>query len=133
MKKKRAVRRLREFKEVDRWDHSDSNEEDIVVFIRRHLDECNQNARIQHLTGKHKDRKNIYGVFQLRRTWTTNKNFVTNTILSCPLRDRCNCQCQAKIIEIPVLTILFIADLPTAADHVGSKDRSKFQSILRDI
>ena len=47
VKKKRAVRLPREFKEVDRWDRCDSTNEDIIVFIRRHLDrdECNQNAR----------------------------------------------------------------------------------------
>ena len=41
-------------------------------------------------------------------------------------RSRCNCPCQAKIIETPVQTILFIADLHNSADHVGSKDLSKF-------
>ena len=122
LKKKRAVRGPREFKEVDRWDRGDSTEEEIIVFICRHLDECNQNASIQHVPGKYKDSKNICGDFQLRRTWMTNRNLVTNTILSCPLRDRCNCQCQAT----PAQTILFIADLHTAADHVGSKDRIKF-------
>ena len=37
MKKKLAVLRLREFKEVDLWDCCDSTDEDIVVFIHRHL------------------------------------------------------------------------------------------------
>ena len=59
VKKKLALHGPREFKEVDRWDRSDSTNEDIIVFVRRHLDECNQNAGIQHLPGKHKDRKNI--------------------------------------------------------------------------
>ena len=44
VKKKRAVSRPREFKEVDRWDRGYSTNDDIIVFIRRHLDECNQNA-----------------------------------------------------------------------------------------
>ena len=65
VKKKRAVHGLREFKEVDRWDRSDSTNEGIIVFICRHLDEYNQNAGIQHLPCKHKDCKNIYGDFQL--------------------------------------------------------------------
>ena len=85
-----------------------------------------QSKCIQHPPGKHKDRKNILGDFQLRLTWRTNKNLVTNTILSCLLQNQCNCPCQAKIIETPVQIILFIADIHTAADHVGSKDRSKF-------
>ena len=31
-------------------------------------------------------------------------------------------KCQAKIVETPVLTILFIADFHTAADHVVASD-----------
>ena len=73
---------------------------------------------------KHKDRKNIYSDFQLRANMDVKQNLVTNTIISCPLRDRCNCQFQAKIIETSVQTILFIADLHTAAENVSSKDRS---------
>ena len=30
------------------------------------------------------------------------------------------------MVETPVQTILFIADLHTAADHVATKDQSKF-------
>ena len=58
----------------------------------------------------------------------TNKKFVINTILSCPLLDRlgCNCQSQAKIVETAVQTILFIADLLTAV----TKDQSKFLNKL---
>ena len=125
VKKKRAVL-TREFTEFDRWDRSDCTDEDILVFIRRHLDQCNMDAGIQHVPGKHKDRKNVYGDFQLRRKWSTNRNMVNNTILSCPLRDRCNCQCQAKIVETPVQTILYFTSMHTAADHVATKDHSKY-------
>ena len=52
--------------------------------------------------------------------------FVNNTILSCPLRGRCNCQCQAKIVETPVQTILYISSMHTAADHVATKNQSKY-------
>ena len=79
---------------------------------------------IKMLPCKHKDRKNIYSDFQLRANMDVKQNLVTNTIISCPLRDRCNCQFQAKIIETSVQTILFIADLHTAAENVSSKDRS---------
>ena len=60
VKKKRAVL-TREFTEFDRWDRhgSDCTDEDILVFIRRHLDQCNMDAGIQHVHCKHKDRKNI--------------------------------------------------------------------------
>ena len=57
VKKKRANSGPREFKEADRGDHSDSTNEDIIVFISKHLDECNQNGGIQHLPGTHKDSK----------------------------------------------------------------------------
>ena len=67
-------------------------------------------AGIQNAPCKHKDRKNEYCDFQLRQKWSTNINLVNDTILSRPLRDRCNCQCQAKIVEIPVQTILYISE-----------------------
>ena len=43
-KKELAVCRPREFQGVDPWDSGDSTDEDIIVFISRHLDECNQNV-----------------------------------------------------------------------------------------
>ena len=46
----------------------------------------------------------------------------------CPLRVRCNCHCQAKMIETPVQTNLFIADFTLLQTTLvpTSKDRSKF-------
>ena len=60
VKKKRAVL-TRDFTEFDNWDRSDCTDEDILVFIqvRRHLDQYNMDAGIQHVPGKHKDRKNV--------------------------------------------------------------------------
>ena len=53
VKKKRAVG-TRVFTEFDRWDRSDCTDEDRLVFIRRYLDQCNTDAGIQHVPGKHK-------------------------------------------------------------------------------
>ena len=54
VKKKRVVL-TREFTEFDRWDRSDCTDEDILVFIRRLLDQCNMDAGIQHVPGKHNE------------------------------------------------------------------------------
>ena len=134
VKKERAVL-TRDFTQFDRWDRSDCTDEDILVFICSHLDQCNMDAGIQHFPGKHKDRKNVYGDFQLRRKWSTNRNLVNNTILSCPLRDRCNCQCQAKIVETLVQTILYFSSMHTAAEHVQvtTKDHSKYLEHVQRI
>ena len=43
----------REWKEVQRWRRSDSLDEDIHVFIRKHLDDLNRSAGIQHVPGQH--------------------------------------------------------------------------------
>ena len=66
VRKKWAVL-TRYFTEFDRWDRSYCTDEDILVFIRRHLDQCNMDAGIQHVPCKHKDRKNVYCDFQLRQ------------------------------------------------------------------
>ena len=125
MKKKQSVV-TRVFTEFDRWDRSDCTDDGILVFIRRHLDQRNMNAGIRHVPGQHKDPTNVYCDFQLRRKRSTNKNLVNIAILSCPLRDRCSCQCQAKLVETLVQSILYISCMHTAADHVATKDQSKY-------
>ena len=128
MKKNRAVP-PRVFAEFDRWDRSDCTDEDIrTALTKTYLFSFADivDADMQHVPGKHKDRKNVYGDFQLRRQWSTNRTLVNNTILSCPLRDQCNCQCQAKIVETLVQTILYFSSMHTTADHVATKDQSKY-------
>jgi hypothetical protein len=125
-KKKKRANLSRVFEEIDRWDRGDHSEEEILVFIRKHLDDLNRSAGIVSIPGSHKDRKSMYGDFQFRRKWATNNDKILNTIVSCPLRDRCKCQCQAKITDTPEQTILYVADAHTAADHVPEKDDSKF-------
>jgi hypothetical protein len=127
-KKKRAAAETREWTEHNRWDHSDSSHDDIIVFIRRDLNELNRNSGIQDLPRAHRDRNDQYGNFQLRRTWRSNNNRVSNIILNCPLSRRCGCQCQAKIVETPTQTILYISQKHTASDHVSQKDKAKYLS-----
>ena len=88
-KKKRAAAEIREWTEVNRWDHSDSTPEDIIVFIRTHLNDLNRSSGIQELPSAHRDRKDLYGSFQFRRSWRSNNHRVNNIILNCPLSRRC--------------------------------------------
>ena len=120
-KKKRSASEQREWTEMNRLDRNDSTDEEILVFIRRDLDELNSSAGILHLPGSHKDRKNDCGDFQFRRIWTSGNDFITNTIANCPLFRRCGCKCQAKIVQTPVQTILSISNPHTAADHLSEK------------
>ena len=127
-KKKRSASEQREWTEMNRWDRSDSTDEEILVFIRRDLDELNSSAGILHLPGSHKDRKNEYGDFQFRRSWTSGNDLIKNTIVNCPLFRRCGCKCQAKIVQTPVQTILSVSYSHTAADHLSEKDKAKYLS-----
>ena len=113
---------------MNRWDRNDSTDEEILVFIRRDLDELNSSAGILHLPGSHKDRKNEYGDFQFRRSWTSGNDLIKNTIVNCPLFRRCGCKCQAKIVQTPVQTILSVSYSHTAADHLSEKDKAKYLS-----
>ena len=72
--------------------------------------------------------KNDYGDFQFRRSWTSGNDYIKNTIVNCPLFRRCGCQCQAKIVQTPVQTILSISNSHTAADHLPEQDKAKFLS-----
>ena len=125
--KKKANNFQREFIEVDRWDRTDHSDPEILVFIRKHLDDLNRLAGIlQAVPGAHKNLTNIYGDFQFRRKWQSRNGHIMSFLVSCPLRDRCNCRCQAKIVEYAQQTILYFADAHTAEDHVPAKDEGKF-------
>ena len=118
-KKKRFASEQREWSEMNRWDHSDSTDEENLVVVRRDLDELNSSAEILHLPGLHKDSKNEYGDFQFMRSWTSGYNLIKNTIANCPLFRLCWRKCQAKIAQTPVQTILSISNSHTAADHLS--------------
>ena len=60
VKKKRAVSEQQEWTEVNRWDHSKSWDEDILVYICQELDELNRSAGIQHVPGSHKDKRIVW-------------------------------------------------------------------------
>ena len=44
-------------------------------------------------------RGSIYGNWMYRHSWSTNKVYVHNTTLPCPLAERCGCPCKAKLEE----------------------------------
>ena len=62
-KKKSSASEQREWTEMNRWDRTDSTDEEILVFIRRDLDELHSSAGILHVLESHKDCKNEYGDF----------------------------------------------------------------------
>ena len=113
---------------MNRWHRIDSTDAEILIFIRRELDELNSSSGLLHIPGSHKDLKNDYGDFQFRRSWISGNGLVRNTVANCPLWTRCGCKCQAKIVETPIHIILFIPNSHIAADHVGEKDKAKFLS-----
>ena len=76
----------------------------------------------------HKGRDDRYGLFVTGNTWLTNKGSITNTILRCPLWERCECQCKAKIVTTSMTTVLFISKPHTPQHHSKEKDKSVFLS-----
>ena len=125
--KKKKENIPREWMEVERWKLCDHSEEDIEVFVRKHLDDLNRSAGILYaIPGAHKNRNNKYGDFQFKRKWQTNKGAVMNYLVSCPLR--CGCLCEAKISHKPEEIILFfrVHKAHTAQDHVSERDSGKF-------
>lgn len=68
-KTKRAPRQERAFEEVDRWDRADSSDEDIMAFIRQHLNALNQSAGIVGtLPSSHKDLSSTMCVIHWEQT-----------------------------------------------------------------
>ena len=108
-KKKWAAAEQREFIEVNRWDRTDNSDEDIAVFICKELDGLNRNAGIQHLPDAHKDSKEL-GNVQFQHSWRSNKDFISSTIVNCPLFKLCGCRSQAKMVQMPTLTTLSISN-----------------------
>jgi hypothetical protein len=51
---------------------------------------------------------------------------VENFLCACPLRDRCNCKCEAKIAIHPTMTILYFSKPHTAQDHACELDKGIF-------
>ena len=55
--------------------------------------------------------------------WSTNKSYMQNTMLVCPLVERCGWPCEAKIEETPGQFILYIHAEHTSADHQDDSSR----------
>ena len=120
--------------EINRWDHSDSSDEDILVSIRKELDELKRNQvrdGIQQSSSKME-----YSIFQALTRIAKTCMVISipahlaqqprnNTIVHCPLFRRCCCQCQANIVKKQTLTILFISNLHTSAYQISKKDSDK--------
>ena len=98
-KKKRAASEQRVWTEINRWHRIDSTDAEILIFIRRELDELSSSSGLLHIPGSHKELKNDYGDFQFRRSWISNNGLVRNTAANCPLWTRCGCKCQAKLLK----------------------------------
>ena len=124
--KKKKINMPRMWMEVERWKRSDHSDEDIDVFVRKHLDDLNRSAGILYsIPGAHKNRNNQYGDFQFRRKWQTHKGQLFHVAVSCPFRDRCNCECEAKITHAPAEVTLYFHKAHTAVDHL-EKDTGKY-------
>ena len=103
---------------MKRWQRADYLDDDIDVFVRKELDDLNRSAGILAFPGAHKNRNNKYGDFQYRRQWESNNGRVVNNLAVCPLKDRCGCPCEAKIVHTALEVILYLHMAHTAQDHV---------------
>ena len=56
-KKKRSASEQRVWTEMNRWHRIDSTDAEILIFIRRELDELNSSSGLLHIPGSHKDSK----------------------------------------------------------------------------
>ena len=126
--KQKKKRIQRDFQETARWEHDEHCEDDIVDGIRSELKIVNDRAGLKFMPGAHKARDDRYGLFVTGNTWLTNKGSITNTILRCPLWERCECPCEAKIVTSSTTTILFISNPHTAQHHSKDKDKSVYLS-----
>jgi hypothetical protein len=124
--KAKRARSTKNFSKVDNWNRNDMSDNDILAHIRKHLFDFNQDAGLLHVPGAHKDRNDKYGDWVVRRTWPTNKGLVENILLDCPLRKRCGCKAECKLMWLPTKTILFANNMHTVQDHLVEKDSAKY-------
>ena len=101
-KPRKAPNVLRDYKPYKQWSKEEHSFADIHVAIKMELEVLNAAAGLQNVSAtKHKDRKNIYGDWVFRRSRTSCRGVVDNSIYDCPLSKSAGCQCQAKIVESP--------------------------------
>ena len=125
-KKKRAAARQRSWEEIGRWERCDSTEDEISGYISRQLIQFNASAGISVFKGTHRDRKCLYGDFQLKRNWPSMKGMIDNTVLACPYRDRSGCQCEVRIVKNATHVVMSITNAHSLADH--ENESAKFLS-----
>ena len=108
-----------------------------MAFIRADLADLNKKADITSLSPGHCDHKslsgNIYCDWMYHHSWSTNKGYVHNTTLLCPLVERCGCPCEAKIEEMQGQFILFIHAEQAAANHKDNKSKISFRRQARFV
>lgn len=94
----------KDFTVVEVYDRQEMSDDDIMAHIRRHLYQFNKDTGILQVPGAHRDRNDMYGDWIFRRKWISCKGLVTNIIVDCPLRKRCGCSSQCKIVQFPTQT-----------------------------
>jgi hypothetical protein len=125
-KKKRAAARQRSWEEIGRWERCDSTEDEISGYISQQLIQFNASAGIPVFKGTHRDRKSLYGDFQVKRNWPSMKGMIDNTVLACPYRDRSGCQCEVRIVKNATHVVMSITNAHSLADH--ENESAKFLS-----
>jgi hypothetical protein len=103
--------------EYGRWDREDWSQEDIDKKICDILTDLNRDAGLGIIRGSHKDRKSMYGAFQFRREWYSHKGLIHTMVGGCPMRARCGCQCEAKVVKDAISVVLSIANAHSKEDH----------------
>jgi hypothetical protein len=123
VQKKRAAAKQREWIEYGRrWDRSGFSAEDIDKKICKILSDLNRDSGLGTIRGSHKDCKSLYGDFQFRREWFSLSGLIHNMVGSCPMRDRCRCQCEIKSVKDATTVVLLIANPHTSQDHEEEQD-----------
>jgi hypothetical protein len=120
-KKKKKVNVPRQWNEVNCWNSEDHALQDIKAFISAELDDLNLSSCTLLVPGALKDHNNEYGDFQFRRQWIT-RDPVEHFLYTCPLLQRCKCQCEAIFLHYPTAIILYVSKQHTAHDHVRKRD-----------
>ena len=130
---KQKKRFERDFKEIGRWEHDAHSEADIDGFIRRELQVINDSASLSIIPGAHKGRDGRWGLFHTGNTWLTNNGSIFNLMLRCPLWERCDCRCEAKLVRSSTTTILFVSHPHSLEDHAKDKDKGAYLSYQEKI
>ncbi len=86
------------------------------------LTDLNRDSGLGTIRGSHKDSKSLYGGFQFRREWFSYSELIHNMVGSCPMRDRCRCQCEFKSAKDATTVVFLIENAHTSQDHEKEQD-----------